>query len=350
MSTHKPLTGLLLSDVVPASTDIFQQNHRPLVEAGASLHLTNIDGFDFEHCLRADPQVCNSVRIYDIIYSHGFHVNTFCDDHNHAANARVELQLRHLRRGGLHPTCVLREAVHGQAFQSLFVGLHEMSYLGMGTAMSSFPAMSARVYRPSCLVSDELAMKAPGDTTFHKQPLCSIVSGAQTSAAMRYMVRTSSQEDQLDIIGMFRNTLRAQRHILQLGAGECRFAHALLKVIQDPTYSHTTSSAEPIVHPSFNGSWRKSVCTYEPDENGEMVKKNSSIMSYPDYVINTTGEPGACIGRVNLRLVAEWARSGWMQYHAKPAPMCEQKSLHATPTHLHTTQSMGSLGMELTWL
>ena len=348
MATHKPLTGLLLSDVVPANTNIFQQNYRPLVEAGASFVISNIDGFDFEYCLRQDPLVGNSVPIFDIIYSHGFHVNTFGHDpdiHYDVASARVELQTRYIRRPGLSPTCALREAVHGQSFQSLFVGLHEMSYLGMGPAMTSFPTMFSRVYRPGTLAREALTMKAPGDTQFHKQPLCAIVSGQQATSAMRYMVRTSSQEDQLDVIGMFWNTLRAQRHILQLGAGECRFAHALLKVIQDPSCNHITTFSGPIVNPSDTGSWRKRVDTYEPDESGTMIRKHPSIKSYREYVIDTTGEPEVCLGRVNLRLVAEWARSKWMQYSATPAPMCGQQGTAATP--LHTTQSME---MQLTWL
>ena len=301
---------------------------------------SNIDAYDYEHCFAIALGSPQAVPVFDIVYAHGFHYNCFPTE-GHGVEQRLNVQYSFLRKAQVPATYLLGECVHGQCPASLFIGLHEYWSLSRVPTLMSFPPFGGRVYRPSCLDPNLLSM---ADTkcrtenyvpTMRSHPLRATVSGPGCASAMRYIVKTSSQEEQLDALALLHNTIRCSGKVLQLGSGECRFAHALLKWLAVGERRHF--EVPPIMHKPFPGSWRKVVPDFTGPADSKLETNTWKVRSYPDYVINTGTDPEACIGRVNFRRVAEWGRSGQMSYHPEACPMIDRP---ACPVFLPTTRNM----------
>ena len=341
MVSHQPLRNLWLTDLVSATSDIFTENKKLLMHAGARIYPNKVDAYDFESTLCKAAEIEErELPLFDLVFSHGFHFSTFNKPNEIAAH--VDGQFQHLRSTRVPATCILSEAVHGQSAGSLFLGMHLFEFLNRTSTFPSSLNVASRCYLPKWMDSSTLSMKLRSSDHLRASPIWAMINGPLAADAVRYTIRTVHGEDQLDVLSMIFNTLRDGSHVIQLGCGELRCANALLTWLNQPLRSSCMSL--PGLKGSHDlGSWRKMVPTPEsipaPSAGTDAVMTGDpgtprcdvseirwSMQSYRNFVIVNTGGPPVegTFGRVNLPRLAAWCSSVRMGYSPHPAPMIQR--------------------------
>ena len=292
------LGNLHITDLSPASGEVYWCNRQWCAERGARLHEGPVSIFDYRHML-AKISSCPLPRTFDLIIGFGLCLGVFDGAgrlRGGETNSSVARQYRFLASGQSSRQQLFSEALMGQSVNTTHVLIHQYNHAHVSPVPMSYPSAKIRLYNPEG--GRRVHMRMGSKMTDSSAPLVCNVSGPGTLDALTHVRTTPSLEQQLDVQSAIMTTLWAGGSVLVLGCGEMRFLRTL------DALTHVTG--RPIRQPGYSGAYGK-----------------YNLGPYFDFVltqpVGTADQDESVVGRVNLKRLRQWVDNGNATYVAAPA-------------------------------
>ena len=286
------LSNLHVTDLTPASGEIYYYNRLWCAEQGARVHPQPVSLFDYKHMLGDDGPP------FDLIVGFGLCLNVFADEGaslcSWGANSTVARQYSYLAGSDLTHQQLFNEALLGQCVNSTQILIHQVNHAIVSPVPLSHVFARARLYNPDG--PRHLSMRMGAKMTESNSPLVCNLSGPGTLDVLTHVVNTEHSEQQLDVQSVILRTLAPSRQgtagkVLVIGAGDLRFLRTLGHAVP-------LDSGRPVRQPGHSGVY------------GKHFKGHRG---YFDYVLTRpfgTADPDeSVVGRVNLQRLRRWCEN-----------------------------------------